>query len=886
MASLNLVGVGQVGTAVSPGLLTDGQYGVSGWTTEAGLPQNTVTCALQGRDGYLWVGTRYGLARFDGVRFTSFADNLAKVATDALDVRSLAEDAGGRLWLASRQGVVCLSQGRFESVALDGCPFSGAIQDICVTPDAALWVARVDGLFRLKASQVDWQLGLRSFADDYHGSPPEIERVLSDSRGRLWVLITYFAGQVPRWQRLDPASGELKLLADLTGVTPLDVGALIEDRAGRLWLGRPGELLCWEDGRLTHFPATTAWGDQPVKALCEDAGGNLWIASRGPVQLHRFAGGSFSSFDRSTGLANPDDVRCLLPDREGNLWVGMGSGGLARLQPRHLLSLLTGSYSTEDEVYSVSPGRDGKVWMATPYGLVRFQQGEFTVYTNTTVRVPDGYTLRTRMVLEDRSGGVWAGLDRGLWTLREGVFEPVEIPHLVGEGRPLISSMIEDRRGALWFGTPSGVLEWFNGEFRLWTVDDGLSDPFVFGLVEGPDGSIWAGTERGGVNRFHEGRFRAYTIQDGLLSDEAWPLRAESDGTVWVGTPRGLNRIRGDEVRSVTAEQGLYDNLAYCLLEDRMGRYWSFCNRGIWRMKKADLNTVADGRLALLTCVNYGEADGMASAEGNGDQQPNAAALPNWEFWFPTTRGVVIVEPEKLRDNEVPPGVVIEEVRVDDETVFKDGGLVKSEIRSPNSETNPKSGIRRRQNSAMNGDDACTFLRLSPGRARVLEIRYTANTFVGSERARFRYRLEGHESAWHEACTRRTALYTNLRPGDYRFLVEACNRHGTWSEAPATFAFSLAPFFYQTWRFRTLAVALCASTLGGWHLRRLRSRRCLRELEKTRALQEERNRIAKDLHDDLGANLTGVALQIEVAHRQLADPEFARDHLQKTAGAV
>jgi len=291
-------------------------------------------------------------------------------------------------------------------------------------------------------------------------------------------------------------------------------------------------------------------------------------------------------------------------------------------------------------------------------------------------------------------------------------------------------------------------------------------------------------------------------------------------------------------------------------------------------------------RMALLTCVNYGEVDGMASAEGNGDQQPNAAALPNGEFWFPTTRGVVRVDPAKLLDNEVPPGVVIEEVRVDDETVFKDGGRVKSEIRSPNSETNPRSEIRGQQNSAINGDDPRTPLRLTPGRARVLEIRYTANTFVGSELARFRYRLEGHESDWHEARTRRTALYTNLRPGDYRFLVEACNRHGVWSETPATFAFSLAPFFYQTWQFDALAVAVCASGLGGWQVRRLPARRRVRELEKARALQEERSRIAKDLHDDLGANLTGVALQIEVARQRLADPELARDHLQKTAGAV
>jgi signal transduction histidine kinase len=224
-------------------------------------------------------------------------------------------------------------------------------------------------------------------------------------------------------------------------------------------------------------------------------------------------------------------------------------------------------------------------------------------------------------------------------------------------------------------------------------------------------------------------------------------------------------------------------------------------------------------------------------------------------------------------------------VRADDETVFKDGGAAKSKVQNPKSEADPKSGIQSQasRNAAVNRR---TALRLPPGRARVLEIRYTANTFVDSELARFRYRLEGHETEWHEARTRRAALYTNLRPGAYRFRVEACNRHGYWSQAPAEFAFSLAPYFYQTWQFSALAVAAFASGLGGWHVRRLRARSHLRRLEQARALQDERGRIAKDLHDDLGANLTGIAMQIEVASQQLSQPVVAQNHLQKIAESV
>ncbi len=177
-------------------------------------------------------------------------------------------------------------------------------------------------------------------------------------------------------------------------------------------------------------------------------------------------------------------------------------------------------------------------------------------------------------------------------------------------------------------------------------------------------------------------------------------------------------------------------------------------------------------------------------------------------------------------------------------------------------------------------------IRLPPGRARVLEIRYTATTFVDAEQARFRYRLEGHEQDWHEARTRRVALYTNLRPGNYRFCVTACNRHGCWSQAPAQFAFYLAPHFYQTWPFSVVCALTMASGLGGWHFRRLRVRSRLRRLEQERALQEERGRIAKDLHDDLGANLTGIAMQIEVARKELDRPDAAQLHLQAIAQAA
>lgn len=862
------------GGAARPGVPE--QFRVSNWTTEQGLPQNTITALTQTRDGYVWAATRYGLARFDGIQWTAFVNELSALDNETLNVLNLAEDTGGRLWFHSQRSLTCYAAGGFKRWPLETLPFPGAIQHIWASRAGGLWVTKVGGLFHLSEGQAESVVSLRQMMGNWGENGGELEQAWEDGHGRLWVKASWASGTRSLWFRLDPKTQVVEPLAQLLELTELkDIGAVMEDRAGRLWAGRPGELLCW-DGRLTRFAASTAWGDAPVKALAEDAAGTVWIVSHGAVQLHCLAAGRFTSFGQAAGIRNADDIRCLLSDRELNVWAGSGAGGLYRLQPRQLVALLTGSASTVDEIYSVASGPDGRVWLATPSGLVRFRQGDFMTFTNAAARRPDGVLSRTRMALEDHTGVVWCGLDSGLATLQTNVFAQVATPSL--EGRRRVTSLLEDRQGTLWLGTPSGLLERREGEFRLWTTNDGLSAPGVFGLAEGNDGSLWVGTEHGGVNQFKDGQFQAFTPRNGLLDDNAWPLRAEADGTVWVGTPRGLNRIRGGEIRSVTMSQGLYDNLAYCLLEDRQGRYWSFCNRGIWRMRKADLNAVADGRQALLTCVSYGESDGMASTEGNGDQQPNAAALPNGELWFPTTRGVVRLDPANMRDNQVPPGVVIEEVRADEEVVFKDGGLCGGGTGSGTGVSPVSFGSPRRDARATTNAP----LRLPPGRARVLQIRYTANTFVDSDLARFRYRLEGHETVWQEVRQRRVAIYTNLRPGAYRFVVEACNSHGYWSAQTATFAFSLAPQFYQTWAFRGLCAGGVVALAGGWESRRRRARQRRQREAMQSAVLEERSRIARDLHDDLGASLTGMALQVDAA-QELPAPEVFRARQQALA---
>jgi signal transduction histidine kinase len=383
----------------------------------------------------------------------------------------------------------------------------------------------------------------------------------------------------------------------------------------------------------------------------------------------------------------------------------------------------------------------------------------------------------------------------------------------------------------------------------------------ILGARDAPDGSLWVGTPEG-LHHFQAGRFRALTTRDGLLHNQATPLLVEEDGTLWVGTPRGLNRIRGEQIRAVTEPQGLYDNELFCLLDDGAEHYWANSIRGIFRLRKTDLHAVADRRQERLFCVSYGEADGAASAEGNGGYQPNACRAPDGRMWFPTTRGAVVLDPAALVVRQVPPLVVIEEVLAEDQLVFADGNTtaLASPMRGTGSE-----------------------LRVPAGRAGVLEIHYTANSFVAPEKVQFRYRLEGADAQWRSAGTRRVAFYTNLRPRSYRFRVEASNQEGLWNEQPAELAFSIAPHFWETWPFYLLCGGTALGLGAAVQAYRLRWQRRLLKLEQQQALADERTRIARDLHDDLGTALTGLALELDVTRQQAKTAPAISQQLGGTA---
>jgi signal transduction histidine kinase len=409
--------------------------------------------------------------------------------------------------------------------------------------------------------------------------------------------------------------------------------------------------------------------------------------------------------------------------------------------------------------------------------------------------------------------------------------------------------------GVTWIGTGDGLLRYEAGKANWFGRKEGLELPDVRAVVQARDGTVWFGMLGGGLGRLsNDGTLCQFRKRDGLSSDFVQCLRLDSDGTLWIGTfGGGLNRLKRDRFAAINTSQGLANNVIHHIEEDARGFFWLSSHGGVMRVSKAGLNLCADGETNTVTCLSYGKGEGLPTLECSGGCQPAGARTADGRLWFPTTKGLVGVDPNDVKVNQLPPPVVVEEMLVEDKPVTLDA----------------------------------RDMRIPPGRKR-FEFRYTGLSFTVPEKVRFQYRLEGLEPEWVVAGTKRVANYSYIPPGDYKFRVKACNNDGVWSPEGALLAFKVLPQFWQTLWFRILATLAAMSAVAGSVLfeTRRRMHRKLERLEQQRGIERERTRIAKDIHDDLGASLTRITLLSQSARSELENPSQAAADLDRIYGTA
>ena len=454
-------------------------------------------------------------------------------------------------------------------------------------------------------------------------------------------------------------------------------------------------------------------------------------------------------------------------------------------------------------------------------------------------------------VLVDHTQQVWIGTwDEGLFQLQTNYFQPATGASLLGQR---IFALFEDHTGLLWAGTTNGLARWNGTDWKIYTTPDGL---VVRAIAEDAEGNLWVGMADHGLFYFKAGKFYSYQKEEGgLPGNDISCLCLDQNGVLWVGTAgHGLARFYQGKWCRYSTDSGLASNSINYIIEDNEGCLWIGSNAGLMRLQKKSLNDFAQGTVSSISCRTYGEADGLPTRECSAGSQPAACRTRDGRLWFPTTKGLVSVNPAELKPNRQPPSVMIESV------------LVEGREQKTN-----------RLGSAWNQS-----ILVPPGYER-LEIHYTGLNFTAPNDMRFKYRLEGHETAWTEARDTRVAYYSNLPPGHYYFHVIASNEDGVSNETGSALEITVQPQFWQT---RWFLTAIIVSFLGlvvavVRYLSTQKLHRQLQALKQQEALEKERSRIARDLHDQLGANLTQVALLGEMAETDKNSPAEIESHAQQ-----
>jgi signal transduction histidine kinase/ligand-binding sensor domain-containing protein len=789
------------------------QYAHTAWKIREGFSKGRVTSFAQTPDGYLWLGTEFGLLRFDGVRNVPWDPPTGDHLPSSY-IRSLLAARDGRLWIGTYKGLASWNAGKLtEYRELAGQTIDVLLQDREGTVWAGGYVGSTGRLCAIKSGSAecygdDGRLGLW------------VAALYEDSRGNLWA-----GAQTGLW-RWKPGPPKLYPMPyPLLGTSSQTIN---ESDDGALLIATEGGIRSLVDGKSEAYslPGTGGQGFRALR-MHRDRNGGLWIGTtdRGLLHVHQ---GRTDVFAQADGLSG-DYINKFFEDREGNIWVATVNG-LDRFREFAIPTVSVRQGLSNAVVWSVLGARDGSVWLGTPDGLNRWNNGQVTIYRKRRAHRRSAATKEERelnvrevaddglpddgveSLFQDDGGRIWAFTERGAAYFEDGQFVPVttnytqvdqEHPrHRQGDGvlalvapSGQLHSIAGDSSGNLWISDHhEGLLHLLGGSVveRIPWSKLGRED-WAMALFAGPvPGGLWLGFSKGGVAYFKDGGVReSYSNRDGLGEGIVTSLSLDPDGTLWAATEGGLSRVKHGRVATLTSQNGLPCDTVFWVMQDDAHSFWLYTACGLVRIAGTEMAAwVTDQKRTVLNTV-FDSSDGVRSRALTTGYTPLVAKSVNGKLWFLPLDGVSVIDPRHLPFNKLPPPVQIERVTADRKTYWQN----------------------------LSGDASSSHARL-PALVRDLEIDYTALSLVAPEKIRFRYKLAGRDSDWQDVGNRRQAFYTNLSPGNYQFQVTASNNNGVWNEAGTFMDFSIAPAYYQTNLFRLSTAAAIGIAL--WWMYRLR----------------------------------------------------------------
>lgn len=814
------------------------------WNKQQGLPDDSVTAVLQTHDGYLWVGTSGGLARFDGLKFTVMLPQDWKSSTP-LCINSLCEDSKNRLWVGTQEnGLLCYQDGTLLTRSnLDGLQ-AKTINSIAEDSKGALWLGTPSGLDRLDGPSFTHFTARNGLPNDF------VSNIHVARSGTVWITT--------RGGMCQFTNGSLQPVAfqtDNPGRNPESLG-VYEDRSGKLWAFGDTYLVNLTDGKhLNHFGTGDAASTR-IWSLCEGRKGELWIGTSGKG-LYYFDGEKFVAPTLYNGELT-SDVRAICEDRQGNLWLGTHSDGLVRLQPRNVRVLNSVGGLPNRSAVCLAFNQRGHVWIGFDRaGLYEGSAGAFARVAS----LPNLQNLVSTLCVSSNSS-LWVGTPgAGLYCIQN-----QKCLHLTtsdGLSDNNILSLAVDSEDAVWVGTSARLHRVANGNMDSFGTGDGLPDQPVTAILPSRNGGVWVGFYNGAVYRENRGLFRRVSFPSSAANRPIRALCEDADGRIWIGTDGGhLGCITENQTIGWDLPSGTPDTCILGIVTAEDGDLWVATESSIYSISQRDLTGWLAGQNPLRQHLVF-RADSVPST-GPTQGWPRALNGPDGTLWFAMDSGMVAIDLNSSSPSpSSPPPVLIE-------NVLANG--------------NPLPHARLA--AATSAKEPVKAARLSPD-LRSLDIHFTALDLSAPEKIRFRHRLEGSDQDWMvDSGLTRDVHYPRLPYGSYTFRVQAGDPDQTWFDNTASFSFLVpTPIWRTEWMLAFYVIAGLALT--GGIARVVYTRRYQRRLAiiaAQQAMERERMRIARDMHDEIGSKLTKISFMTERAKRELEGHDPVARKLDSIAG--
>ena len=724
------------------------QYNCQNWTHQDGLPVNRINSITQTRDGRIWFATQKGLVVFDGVRF-NLITLPSRPEFPSQNVSCLSSSSRNGLWFGVASGSFGFYDGR-QYIPFESHSWMEAGMNVIAireAADASLWIGGDKGAARV---------------------------IRGDTNANAFF--------------------------DQTG----NCSSFYDDRKGRVWLGTVQHgLFYWEKGQLNSFPDETL-KQSIIFTIAEDSQGNLWLGTENGARCY---GANFQS-NNIPDIFN--EVRALLLDRCGVLWMGTRGNGLGRFQNGNFSFLRKTDGLVSDFITSLYEDQEGSIWVGTKDGLSQLSDLKFPNFSASEGLLPG----QCHSVAASKNGGLWVALDRGVsW------FDGKTVTNFSSEAglaTPYVKRAYEATNGNVYLidgaknieilsggkivakfpsqDWPAGIVETSEGVVvsvggNLFLVSTNGLNPYpfksqdaapmywIYNLCSARDGGFWVASANG-IFHVENGTYERWGLEDGLSSTKVNWLSEDREGVLWAGLTIGMARVKNGKVDCFSRDEGLFDNYIYAIVPDDFGNFWVQSSRGIFRVRQKLLDDFAAKSVQRIECTGYDGLEALKTIDTT-EIESSGCQTADGRIWFPSPGGVIMIDPARIYTNSVPPPVRFERVRVN---ALEITGQTNSE--------------------------------LQPGSGQ-LEIDYAAASFIAPQSVQFKYLLDGFDRAWIDAGNRRSAFYANLKPGKYRFRVQACNSDGVWNVNGASIQFALLPHFYQAAWFKIIIAAAVVGVLIG-----------------------------------------------------------------------